>query len=364
MQAETVEPNGPPARLILSPRTALALAAWLGLLVGYIDIGGLYIKKFVIYDYAYLSQNRGFPWTIPTSHLAILLIPGVLVAVANRLRPGLISVRSAVWLFATLGIWGILLRMPLHGAASLALAAGLGRLIGWAAAALGPRLPRLAAIGLTVSLAVLASLAAATTGRQVLAEYRALARLPEAPPGAKNVILIVMDTVRAENLSLQGYERETTPNLKRWAGKGVRFDMALSPAPWTYPSHSCFLTGQWPYKLNSQFQYVLNAPFPTLAEFLASRGYLTAGFVANNDFCSYETGLDRGFAHYEDYPLSARLILGCSAPGLWLSKNLPGSSDPFSRKWVKIQSRDARGINGASSIGCRNNAKRSPFSPS
>ena len=186
---------------------------------------------------------------------------------------------------------------------------GIGRRVGsfdrLGGGCLGTGLPRLATIGLTVSLVVLAGLAAATTGRRALAEYRALARLPDAPPGAKNVILIVMDTVCAENLGLQGYERETTPNLKRWAGKGVRFDMALSPAPWTYPSHSCFLTGQWPYKLNSQFQYVLNPPYPTLAESLASRGYLTAGFVANNDFCSYETGLDRGFAHYEDYPLGA-----------------------------------------------------------
>ena len=340
------------------------MAAWLGLLAGYIDIGGLYIKKFFIYDYVYLSQNRGFPWTIPTSHLAILLVPGVLVAVANRLRPGLISVRSAVWLFATLGVWGILLRMPLDGVASLVFAIGFGRLIGWAAVALGPRLPRLAAIGLTVSLAVLASLAAATTGRQVLAEYRALARLPEAPPGAKNVILIVMDTVRAENLSLQGYHRQTTPNLKRWAEKGVRFDMALSPAPWTYPAHSSFFTGQWPYKLNSQFEYVLNAPYPTLAEFLASRGYLTAGFVANNDFCSYETGLDRGFAHYEDYPLSIRMILGSSAPGLWIVKNVLNPSDPYTRKWIKTQSRNAEASTAPSSIGCRNNARRSPFSPS
>ena len=43
--------------------------------------------------------------------------------------------------------------------------------------------------------------------------------------------------------------------------------------------------------------------FPTLAEYLGSHGYATAGFVANNLFCSYDTGLDRGFTHYEDYEL-------------------------------------------------------------
>ena len=63
--------------------------------------------------------------------------------------------------------------------------------------------------------------------------------------------------------------------------KGVRYDRALAPAPWTYPSHSSFFTGQWPYQLNSQWNYTLDATVPTLAEYLASRGYQTAGFAAN-----------------------------------------------------------------------------------
>src|SRR5262249_23073252 len=48
----------------------------------------------------------------------------------------------------------------------------------------------------------------------------------------------------------------------------------------------------------------LDTTYPTLAEFLSTRGYATAGFVANLGYCSYETGLNRGFAHYEDYPIS------------------------------------------------------------
>ena len=111
-------------------------------------------------------------------------------------------------------------------------------------------------------------------------------------------MLIVWDTVRAYDLSLYGYSRNTTPNLEYWASKGVKYDLAVSPAPWTYPSHSCFFTGQWPFRLNSQWKFQLDPPVPTLAEYLSSRGYQTAGFVANTNCCSYETGLNRGFAHF------------------------------------------------------------------
>ena len=164
-------------------------------------------------------------------------------------------------------------------------------------------------------LGLLVVLAALSSGRQAVREYRAVAGLPPPPPSARNVMLIVWDTVRAYNLSLYGYPRNTTPNLARWARKGVRYSLALAPAPWTYPSHSCFFTGQWPFQLNSQWKYTLDAPDPTLAEYLASRGYQTAGFAANTNCCSYETGLDRGFTHFEDYPLTPRSLLGRTVPG-------------------------------------------------
>ena len=142
-----------------------------------------------------------------------------------------------------------------------------------------------------------------------------MAGLPQPPPGARNVMLIVWDTVRAYNLSPYGYPRNTTPNLARWAREGVRYSRALAPAPWTYPSHSCFFTGRWPYQLNSQWKFPLDAPDPTLAEYLASRGYQTAGFSANTNCCNYETGLGRGFAHFEDFPLTPRSFLGRTEPG-------------------------------------------------
>jgi arylsulfatase A-like enzyme len=340
--------TSPPA---LSPRGALLLAAWFGLAAGYLDLGGIILSKYVRHSSVYYQQGRFFLWAVPVVHVTILMGPGLLMAGLIRLRAGLVSVRTAAWLFATLAIWGPLLNLPLSGTASLLLGAGSGRLISRGVAGLNLRARRWGRRSLVGLAGLLGAIAAVTTGGPVVAEYRALARLPAAPSGAANVLLIVMDTVRAESLSLYGYTRDTTPQLARWAKRGVRFDWALAPASWTFPSHCTLFTGLWPYQLNAHWHLVLDAPRPTLAEFLRARGYLTAGFAANTSYCSYESGLDRGFAHYEDYPLSLQTILATTAPGRWIAMNvlmnLLNPDDYYSRKWLQLRSRDAQGINRA-----------------
>ena len=121
----------------------------------------------------------------------------------------------------------------------------------------------------------------------------------------------------------------------------------MAPAPWTFPSHCSFLTGQWPFRNNSQWKYTLDASHPTLAEHLRSRGYQTAGFVANTQSCNYETGLDRGFAHYDDYPLTPRSLVGRSVAGEWLLRNLLSFGNDYDQKWIGLQSRGASEINDA-----------------
>ena len=131
------------------------------------------------------------------------------------------------------------------------------------------------------------------------------------------------------------------------AQQGVRYQLAVAPAPSTYPSHGCFFTGQWPYKLNSQWNHVLDSPGPTLAEYLTRRGYQTAGFAANTNYLSYETGLDRGFTHFEDYPLTPWYFFGRTAPGNWILQKILSQTDFYKLKWFAIRSRDARAINDA-----------------
>ncbi len=276
-----------------------------------------------------------------------MLIPGLLVGVPCWLLPRLVPLRAVSWLLATLAIWGALLRMPMYGACSLLMAAGLGRLIGDAVAAPGLDSRRLRRISAAFA-GVLGVLAVGTSGWQAVRESRAVAALPAPPPQARNVVLIVWDTVRAYNVSSYGHPRDTTPNLRRWAQRGVQYNYTLAPAPWTFPSHVSFFTGQWPLRTNTQWKMKLDAPDPTLAEYLASHGYQTAGFAANTNCCTYESGLDRGFAHYEDYSLAPLSILARTVPGQWILPKILRLGGFYNlEKWVRLQSRDAGGINGS-----------------
>jgi arylsulfatase A-like enzyme len=142
------------------------------------------------------------------------------------------------------------------------------------------------------------------------------------PAGSPNVLLIVLDTVRADRLSLYGYGRPTSPFLERLAKRGVRFEAARATAPWTLPSHAGFFTGRWSHELRAEWLTPLRCPFPMLAEYLASRGYATAGIVANTGYCSYETGLDRGFTYYDDYRLVRLGFLRTAIFVEWVLKKL------------------------------------------
>jgi Sulfatase len=334
----------PPSRIPLSPTTAVLLAISFGLCAGYLDLLFMLFRKFCWDQEGFVRSGRDFLWTVPVAHVVLLLIPGAAIAALGWLRPRFVSMRAAAWLFAVLAIWAALLRLPLYGACTLLLAAGLGRPISAAVAsrAWHPRTVRCTLAGL---LGVLGVLAALSSGRQAIREHLAVAGLPPAPPGARNVVLIVWDTVRAYSLSAYGYSRNTTPNLARCAREGVLYNLAVAPAPWTYPSHSCFFTGQWPFKLNSQWKFLLDAPDPTLAEYLASRGYQTAGFAANTAWCNNETGLARGFTHFEDFSLTPRSLLDRTVPGKWILMHFLYRGNYHYMKWIDLRSRGARGIN-------------------
>ncbi|MCA9971131.1 MAG: sulfatase, partial [Anaerolineales bacterium] len=174
-----------------------------------------------------------------------------------------------------------------------------------------PRRDFLTGAGLTF-----AALAAGSVGWQAANARRRLAGLPQlAVRSRPNVLLLVMDTVRAQSMSLHGYGRSTSPNLDRLAASGVRFDRAIASAPWTLPSHATMFTGRWHHELSADWLSPLDTAYPTLAEALRGQGYLTAGFVANVFYASYEHGLNRGFVHYEDYTRTAGEILAGASLG-------------------------------------------------
>ena len=138
-------------------------------------------KKFCLNPEGSFRSARDFPWTVPVSHAVLLMIPGVVVAAVNRLRPNPVSLNAASWLFATLAIWSALLRMPMYGACSLLLAAGLARPIRNVVVARGLNSRPLRSI-LAATLGLLIVLAALSSGRRAVGEARAVAGLPSAPP--------------------------------------------------------------------------------------------------------------------------------------------------------------------------------------
>src|SRR5262249_26488436 len=113
------------------------------------------------------------------------------------------------------------------------------------------------------------------------AEQWALADLPAPRQGGPNVLFLVMGTVRADHLRLHRCGRDTPPNLTRLARRSVRFEHARAASSWTLPSHASMFTGRLPHELRVFVNRPLDGTYPTLAEFLRDRGYMTAGFVAN-----------------------------------------------------------------------------------
>jgi arylsulfatase A-like enzyme len=289
-------------RLHSAPVTVLLLALWIGLSAGFLDLA-LFCLKNRLMGGGFYRLGDHFWWIIPAAVTAVIMLPGSVLAIfacRNRERA---PVGSAVGLLSFIGFLDACSRLPLEFWSSLLLSAGLA--VQFARFVRPRREPFLRLVRFTAPLlagALLVIMLSSLGGRALL-EFRALVSLPPPPVGARNVLLIVWDTARSGNLSLYGYGRRTSPSLERLAARGVRFDQAFATAPWTLPSHSSLFTGRWPHELTADWRASLDGTYLTLAEHLAANGYDTAGFVANLDYCSRETGLSRGFAHYEDYPI-------------------------------------------------------------
>jgi len=132
--------------------------------------------------------------------------------------------------------------------------------------------------------------------------------------GKPNVVLIVMDTVRAANMSLHGYERETTPNLEALAGGATLYENAITTSDMTLPGHASLFTGLYANAHHSYcdppeapWGWPLAGDHRTLAEALSENGYLTAGISANFGIVRPVFGLAQGFDHFDSRrPLALR----------------------------------------------------------
>lgn len=123
---------------------------------------------------------------------------------------------------------------------------------------------------------------------------------PKAAP--TNVVVITIDTLRADHLACYGYKQIHTPNIDALAADGVRFEKAYTPVPITLPSHTVIFTGTYPM-LNGIHDFSANrlgAEPPTLADVLKQNGYNSGAVVASGVLDS-RFGLNRGFDFYYDH---------------------------------------------------------------
>jgi choline-sulfatase len=116
-----------------------------------------------------------------------------------------------------------------------------------------------------------------------------------------NLVLVTLDTVRADHLGCYGDAEAVTPVLDRLAAEGIRFAQASSPVPLTLPSHTTILTGLLPphHGLRNNGAGALPGGPATLATLLAGRGYRTGAFVGAF-VLDHRFGLARGFEVYDD----------------------------------------------------------------
>lgn len=136
-------------------------------------------------------------------------------------------------------------------------------------------------IGAIVSLSLLAALMAGCS-----------------PPSGPDIVLVVIDTLRADRVSCYGYPRPTTPRIDELAARGLRFRSAFSTSSWTLPAHASIFTGLFPIEHGATQEHTqLDDRAATLAELISDAGYATLGIVGNG-VVNRGSGLARGFDRF------------------------------------------------------------------
>lgn len=330
----------PAARILLM---AMGFALWTGLA----EVAPVLLAPYVG---VVIRLSRHFVWMTPLAHILMFGAVAGLLLVAGRWWPRARSRSVVVNAFTGLMLLALGLHMErLHPAAALLLAVGVGAQAGRMTRR-AVRFPRMLAAFVVMGLLLVGGLTARMEVREVEWRTTWLAWLPEPPADAPNVLLLILDTVRAASLDLMGnasagsdWPPVDTPALDSLAARSVVFTEAIAPSPWTLPSHASMFTGRWPVELwgrarpGTEWGLGLDGEYPTVAETLARGGYLTGGFVSNLLFTASETGLNRGFLDYEDYPVSVAQVFLSTAIGRRLAasswvEHLTGYYDVPNRK--------------------------------
>jgi arylsulfatase A-like enzyme len=291
----------------------LILGLGAGIVAGFVEGVGLLVFQRI--NWARWGPMMHVSWEIiwisPIVDAILFLVLALICSFAARLAPRVPAMRALVFLltFLTAYDW-LTLTSRLFHAACLLLALGIAvAFTRWC----GKREDAFLQFWKRTTPWIVAAWVltfAGIQGGKWLHERDAVAQLPTATLGAPNVLVIVVDTLRADHVSSYGYSRPTSPNFDRLAQQGVRFENAISPCSWSLPSHVSLLTGL--YQFEHGVGSVQPEPwlgwgnkgmggFPALGEALEHNGYRTGAFSANRTYFSRDLGFGRGFVHFEDY---------------------------------------------------------------
>jgi arylsulfatase A-like enzyme len=311
--AAPAAPQRNPLAQSVSVPTLFATAAWFGVVAGFGE--GLGLLLFQRINWAQWSRvmhvSKQIIWISPVVDLGFFLLIGCAVGLLSRIFRRMPALPVLVFLltFLTAYDW-LMLTGHFYRRAALIFALGVALAFGrWLRSheTAAVRLWRKSAIW---ALAALVFVFAGIEGGKRIREQRDVSNLPAAAPGSPNVLVIVIDTLRADHLSSYGYSRTTSPNIDRLASNGVLFENAIAPSSWSLPSHASLVTGRAvhehgmgnirPMPWLGWGNRGLNG-LPTIAEELQKRGYRTGAFSANRIYFTSNVGLGRGFLHFDDY---------------------------------------------------------------
>ncbi|MDP8222156.1 MAG: sulfatase-like hydrolase/transferase [Candidatus Lernaella stagnicola] len=224
-------------------------------------------------------RRKDDPATLDTLGLAVTMMAGGGLYAAIAVNAWALGIRS----------WQSVVGNAVLLAGALMLVLVLVRML---TPSLGPRLARrriLWAAGV-VELVALATLVGLSLTHDPTFPDR-----PVATPDAPNIVLVTVDTLRADHLSCYGYDKIRTPNMDRLAADGIAFDRHIAATSWTLPSIASLHSGVYP-DVHDQFLPTLrlDSGFATTAEVLRERGYLTAAYLTNA-YLVRKFGFDQGF---------------------------------------------------------------------
>ena len=351
----------------MSIETLVLVATWFGIFAGMTEGGGLLLFQRINWTQwgRLMHVSKEVLWISPLVDLSFFLIVSLLVWLISRLSQRIPSIQVLVFLLTFLTIYDWLaLTNRLYHRACLIMALGVAvAFTRWIAKREASSVtfwkkstPWLAAVFLLTLLAI--------QGGKWAHEKIAVARLPAAPQSAPNVLVIVLDTLRADHLSSYGYSRPTSPEIDRIASQGVLFENAIAPCSWSLPSHASLLTGRAPSEHGMQNVQAMPWPgwgekslsgYPSLGEVLRHRGYRTGAFSANRIYFTRNVGLGRGFIHFEDYFDSVgdsfvRTLYGREFARLYLNRS-ENSKVPRALRYLGLESWLDKDSEGSGDVG-------------